>query len=206
MVSPLRRQYLQIKQQYPDVILFFHLGDFYETFDEDAVTLNRVLEVTLTGREMGKGDRVPMAGVPVHAAESYIARLVSAGYRVAVCEQMEEANGRGIVERKVTRVVTPGTVVDPGMLDAGANNYLAAVVQDERSGRSGLAYADITTGEFACSELDNTDALGRELLRVQPAETLLPLEYHLGNPAPVHPPWLTKESVITPFAPNHWRD
>jgi len=206
VVSPLRRQYLQIKQQYPDVILFFHLGDFYETFDEDAVTLNRVLEVTLTGREMGKGDRVPMAGVPVHAAESYIARLVSAGYRVAVCEQMEEANGRGIVERKVTRVVTPGTVIDPGMLDAGANNYLAAVIQDERSGRSGLAYADITTGEFACSELENADALGRELLRVQPAETLLPIEYYLGNPAPAHPPWLPKESVITPFAPNHWRD
>lgn len=205
MVSPLRRQYLQIKQQYPDVILFFHLGDFYETFDEDAVTLNRVLEVTLTGREMGKGDRVPMAGVPVHAAESYIARLVSAGYRVAVCEQMEEPNGRGPVDRQVTRVVTPGTVIEPGMLDAGTNNYLAAVILDERSGRSGLAYADITTGEFSCTELDDADALGRELLRVQPAETLLPIEHHMGDPAPARPTWLMKESVITPFAPNRWR-
>lgn len=205
MVSPLRRQYLQIKQQYPDVILFFHLGDFYETFDEDAVTLNRVLEVTLTGREMGKGERVPMAGVPVHAAEGYIARLVAAGYRVAVCEQMEEPNGRAPVERKVTRVVTPGTVVEPGMLDAGANNYLAAALCDDRSGRCGLAYADITTGEFACTELDDTDALTRELLRTMPAETLLPAEYHAGEPAPPRPPWLPKETVISPFAPNRWR-
>ncbi len=205
MVSPLRRQYLQIKQQYPDVILFFHLGDFYETFDEDAVTLNRVLEVTLTGREMGKGERVPMAGVPVHAAEGYIARLVAAGYRVAVCEQMEEPNGRGPVDRKVTRVVTPGTVVEPGMLDAGTNNYLAAALCDDRSGRCGLAYADITTGEFACTELDDADALTRELLRTQPAETLIPAEYHAGDPPTARPLWLPKETVISPFAPNRWR-
>ena len=205
MVSPLRKQYLGIKQQYPDVILFFHLGDFYETFDEDAITLNRVLEVTLTGRDMGKGERIPMAGVPVHAAESYIARLVAAGYRVAVCEQMEEPNGRAPVERKVTRVVTPGTVVEPGMLDAGVNNYLAACIVDERSGRAGVAYADITTGEFACAELEDAETLGRELLRIQPAETLLPLEYRSGEPAPPRPPWLPKETISTPFAPNRWR-
>ena len=205
MVSPLRRQYLQIKQQYPDVILFFHLGDFYETFDEDAITLNRVLEVTLTGRDMGKGERIPMAGVPVHAAEGYIARLVAAGYRVAVCEQMEEPTGKGPVDRQVTRVVTPGTVVEPGMLDAGANNYLAACVVDERSGRGGLAYADITTGEFACAELDDAETLTRELLRIQPAEALVPLEHRAGEPAPPRPPWLPKETVITPFAPHHWR-
>ncbi|MDQ6833595.1 MAG: DNA mismatch repair protein MutS [Chloroflexota bacterium] len=205
MVSPLRKQYLGIKQQYPDVILFFHLGDFYETFDEDAITLNRVLEVTLTGRDMGKGERIPMAGVPVHAAESYIARLVAAGYRVAVCEQMEEPNGRAPVERKVTRVVTPGTVVEPGMLDAGMNNYLAACVSDDRSGRCGIAYADITTGEFACAELDDLDTLGRELLRILPAEALLPLEYRHGEPAPARPPWLPKETILTPVAPNRWR-
>ncbi|MDQ6906576.1 MAG: DNA mismatch repair protein MutS [Chloroflexota bacterium] len=205
MVSPLRKQYLGIKQQYPDVILFFHLGDFYETFDEDAITLNRVLEVTLTGRDMGKGERIPMAGVPVHAAESYIARLVAAGYRVAVCEQMEEPNGRAPVERKVTRVVTPGTVVEPGMLDAGTNNYLAACVSDDRSGRCGIAYADITTGEFACAELDDLDTLSRELLRILPAETLLPLEYRHGEPAPLRPPWLPKETILTPVAPNRWR-
>jgi len=204
-VSPLRKQYLGIKQQYPDVILFFHLGDFYETFDEDAITLNRVLEVTLTGRDMGKGERIPMAGVPVHAAESYIARLVAAGYRVAVCEQMEEPNGRVPVERKVTRVVTPGTIVEPGMLDAGVNNYLAACIMDERSGRCGIAYADITTGEFACAELGDGDALSRELLRIQPAETLLPLEYRHGEPAPPRPPWLPKGTILTPVAPHRWR-
>ncbi len=206
MVSPLRRQYLQIKQQYPDVILFFHLGDFYETFDEDAVTLNRVLEVTLTGRDMGKGDRIPMAGVPVHAAEGYIARLVAAGYRVAVCEQVEEATGHGLVDRQVTRVVTPGTVVDPGMLDAGTNNYLAAALVDERSGRCGFAYADITTGEFSCAELDDEGTLAREILRVQPAEMLLPQErHHPDDPAPPRPPWLPKAVVISPLAPNRWR-
>jgi DNA mismatch repair protein MutS len=205
VVSPLRRQYLHIKQQYPDVILFFHLGDFYETFDEDAITLNRVLEVTLTGRDMGKGERIPMAGVPVHAAESYIARLVAAGFRVAVCEQMEEPTGKGPVDRQVTRVVTPGTVVEPGMLDAGANNYLAACIVDERSGRSGVAYADITTGEFACAELDDTDTLTRELLRIQPAEVLLPLEHRQGEPAPPRAPWLPKETILTPFAPHRWR-
>src|SRR6266508_2700414 len=198
--TPLRRQYLALKRQYPDAILFFRLGDFYETFDEDAKLTARLLHITLTSREMGKGMRVPLAGVPYHAAESYIARLIAAGQKVAVCEQLDDAGaaatgigrpplGRGLpidhpskkaaarmMEREVVRVVTPGTVVEPRMLEAQRNNYLCALVAAyEASGLPayGLAYADVTTGEFATAELRGDDAaseLARELERLQPAE------------------------------------
>ncbi|HVL25617.1 MAG TPA: DNA mismatch repair protein MutS, partial [Thermomicrobiales bacterium] len=151
-VVPLRRQYLQIKSRYPDCILFFRLGDFYETFDRDAEIAAEVLDIVLTGRDMGKGNRVPLAGIPYHAADGYIARLIAAGHKVAVCEQIgEPTKGRGLVDRNVTRVVTPGTVVDPAMLDARTNNYIAAAVID--GNRAGIAYADITTGEFLTAEI-----------------------------------------------------
>lgn len=178
-VVPLRRQYLQIKARYPDAILFFRLGDFYETFDADAETAASLLDLVLTSREMGKGLRVPMAGVPHHAAEGYIARLIAAGQKVAVCEQVGDVTkGRGLVERDVARVVTPGTVVEPGMLDARVNNYIVAVVAE--GNRAGIAHADITTGEFATTEIsDGTPeeallATGREILRLNPAEIVLP--------------------------------
>jgi len=178
-VVPLRRQYLQIKRRFPDTILFFRLGDFYETFDDDARLAAELLDIVLTGREMGKGSRVPMAGIPYHAAEGYIARLVGAGHKVAVCEQVGDVQkGRGLVDRDVTRVVTPGTVTDPAMLDARTNNFLAAVVVDGR--RAGIAHADVTTGEFAVAEITTGGeeeallAAGRELLRLAPAELVLP--------------------------------
>ncbi len=178
-VVPLRRQYLQIKGRYPDALLFFRLGDFYETFDGDAETAAAVLDIVLTSREMGKGLRVPMAGIPYHAAEGHIARLIAAGHKVAVCEQVGEVTkGRGLVERDVTRVVTPGTIVDPAMLDARANNYIVGVVAEGK--RAGVAYADVTTGEFATTEITGGSpeeallAAGRELLRLRPAELVLP--------------------------------
>ena len=115
-VTPLRQQYLDIKKQYPDCILFFRLGDFYETFDTDAEVAARELDLVLTGRPVSKEERVPMAGVPHHALEGYVARLIEKGYHVAVCEQMSEPDGRGIVEREVTRVITPGTVIEPCLL------------------------------------------------------------------------------------------
>lgn len=180
-VVPLRRQYLQIKARYPDTILFFRLGDFYETFDGDAEIASRVLDIVLTGREMGKNLRVPMAGIPFHAADGYIARLIAAGHKVAVCEQVgEPTKGRGLVERDVTRVVTPGTISDPGMLDARTNNYIAGVVIDGK--RAGIAYADITTGEFRATEITGEDvaeaalAAGRELLRLRTAEVVIPAD------------------------------
>ncbi|MGH2548730.1 MAG: DNA mismatch repair protein MutS, partial [Thermomicrobiales bacterium] len=139
-VVPLRKQYMQIKARFPDTILFFRLGDFYETFDKDAEIAADVLDIVLTGREMGKGYRVPMAGIPYHAAEGYIARFIAAGYKVAICEQVGEVQkGRGLVERDVTRVVTPGTVLDPSMLDARVNNFIASVVVDGK--RAGISTA-----------------------------------------------------------------
>jgi DNA mismatch repair protein MutS len=170
-VTPMRKQYLQIKAQHPDAIVFFRLGDFYETFDEDAEIAARELDLVLTSRPVAKSQRVPLAGVPYHAIEGYIARLIEKGYRVAIAEQVGEVTGKGLVAREVTRVVTPGTVVEPALLDEKRPNYLAAVVVEED--RAGLAYADITTGEFATAQLD-ADAVAQELARLQPRECLIP--------------------------------
>ncbi|RME10553.1 MAG: DNA mismatch repair protein MutS, partial [Ardenticatenia bacterium] len=145
-VTPVRRQYLQIKAQYPDAIVFFRLGDFYETFDDDAEIVARELGLTLTSRNVAKGQRVPMAGVPYHAAEQYIAQLIEKGYKVAIAEQIGEADGRTLMKREVTRVVTAGTVIEPDMLDARRNNYLVALIREPEHTRAGLAYVDITTG------------------------------------------------------------
>ncbi len=171
-MTPVRRQYLKIKHSYPDSILLFRMGDFYETFDDDAKVAARDLEITLTSRSMGKNLKVPLAGVPVHALETYLARLIKKGHKVAICEQLTDpAASKGLVERGVVRVVTPGTVVESGLLEQRANNYLAAVVQEE--GLAGLAYVDITTGEFAVTQLP-IEGLDLELERIAPAEVLLP--------------------------------
>ena len=171
-MTPIRRQYLSIKQSYPDAIVLFRLGDFYETFDDDAHLASRELEITLTSRSMGKGLKVPMAGVPAHALDSYLARLIQRGYRVAICEQISDpATSKGLVERDVVRLVTPGTVLESALLDQKANNYLAAVVEEESW--AGLAYVDITTGEFATTQLEQAQLL-LELERIAPAEVLVP--------------------------------
>ena len=167
-LTPLRRQYLDIKRQHPEALLFFRLGDFYELFDHDAEVAAEELQIVLTSREFGRSGRSPMCGVPHHAAAGYIAKLVEAGHRVAVCDQVTAA-GNGLVDRAVTRVITPGTVVDEDMLRPQANNYLAAVVPAENL--VGFAYADVTTGEFAATEVRH-DQLGPELSRVAPRETL----------------------------------
>ncbi|MBN1878053.1 MAG: DNA mismatch repair protein MutS [Anaerolineae bacterium] len=180
--SPLREQYLKLKAQYPDTILFFRLGDFYETFDEDAELAAQELDLVLTSRPFAKGVRAPMAGVPHHAVESYIARLIEKGYRVAIAEQVGESTGRGPMERQVERVVTPGTLIEPTLLDERRPNYLAAVIIDGE--RAGVAYADISTGEFATTQisdggdLDNANdivmAVRQELTRLQAREVLIP--------------------------------
>jgi DNA mismatch repair protein MutS len=146
------RQYQSAKQQVPSALLLFRLGDFYELFYEDAVTAARELEITLTSRNKEKGDAIPMCGVPYHAAAGYIARLIQRGYRVALCEQMEEAGpGKKLVRREVTRIVTPGTATDSALLQSHENNYVAAVFS--KGARSGLAYADLSTGEFRSTEM-----------------------------------------------------
>lgn len=170
MTTPVRRQYLQIKKQFPETIVFFRLGDFYETFDDDARIVSDVCQIVLTAREMGDGGRIPLAGVPYHAADNYLARLVQAGHKVAIVEQTTTEPIKGLMEREVQRVITPGTVVEPNLLQDKANNYLAAVYLQD--GRAGIAHTDITTGEFAVTELDARDLL-MELDRLQPAEVLL---------------------------------
>ena len=170
-MTPVRRQYLKIKEAYRDSIVLFRMGDFYETFDDDARLVARELDITLTGRSLGKNLRVPMAGVPAVSVESYLARLVKKGHQVAICEQLSDpALSKGLVDRDVVRVVTPGTVFEDSLLDQKANNYLAAVSLD--GDRAGLAYADITTGEFAATQLPAAQ-LPLELGRIAPAEVLV---------------------------------
>ncbi|WP_420627380.1 DNA mismatch repair protein MutS [Candidatus Leptofilum sp.] len=172
-VTPSRQQYLDIKAQHQDAVVFFRLGDFYETFDDDAKLAAEELDLVLTSRPQGKNQRTPMAGVPHHAAEGYIARLIAKGYKVALCEQIGDSSQiKGLMPREVVRVFTAGTVIEPGMLDAGRNNYLTAVLLENN--RVGLAYADVTTGEFVTTQFNGHRRLTEELARLDPAELLLP--------------------------------
>ena len=169
-ITPLRRQYLRVKQRYPEAIVFFRLGDFYETFDEDARVASRELDIVLTSREMGKGHKVPMAGIPHHALDNYLAKLINRGHKVAICEQLSPP-GKGLVDRDVIRVVTPGTVVEPDLLESKSNNYLASLIIEGKE--AGIAYVDITTSEFAATQLP-ADRVFCELERLQPSEVLIP--------------------------------
>jgi len=169
--TPIRQQYLRIKRRYPEAIVFFRLGDFYETFDEDAKLASRELEIVLTSREMGKGQRVPMAGIPYHALDNYLARLINRGYKVAICEQMTKpGETKGLVQREVVRLVTPGTVVEPSLLDSKSNNYLVSLVLADDA--AGIAYVDITTSEFATTQVPFHRAVP-ELERLKPSEIIM---------------------------------
>lgn len=191
-MTPIQEQYYRIKQNYPDALLFFRLGDFYELFGDDAKVASETLQIVLTAREFGRSEKMPMCGVPAHAAETYLGRLLAAGHRVAICEQVSEP-GRGLVERAVVRVATPGTVLDPKLLTAKENTYVAAVIRQKK--RVGLAYADVSTGEFAATEIrEDVDAvLAAELGRLQPAECVIPEGKALQLP----------DTTLTPFAA--WR-
>ncbi len=204
MTTPVRRQYLQIKRQYPDAILFFRLGDFYETFDEDAKIVAQVCDIALTSRPVGKGVRVPLAGVPYHAADTYIAKLLKAGYKVAICEQEGNTPVKGLVPRRVVRVVTPGTLIEPHLLPEKANNYLAAVVWDEKG--AGLAYADISTGEFAATQIRGEEwerQVHEELARLRPAEILFPSHDPHAPDHPVPPLLHDAPGTLSPY--EAWR-
>lgn len=186
-VTPIRQQYLDIKRQYPQAILFFRLGDFYETFDQDAEITSRELDIVLTSRNVAKGARIPMAGIPYHAVENYLSRLIDKGYHVAICEQVGEQPIKGLFPREVVRVVTPGTIDEPGLLQGDQNNYLVGVLIQER--RCGLAFVDITTGEFSATEMEGEDIHGTlraELLRLRPAEVLHPENMVLPDGCPGH--------------------
>ena len=178
-VSPMMQQYLEIKRQHPNEILFYRIGDFYEMFFEDAVTASRELELTLTGKACGLDERAPMCGVPFHSYEIYAARLISKGYKVAICEQMENpATAKGLVKRDIIRVITPGTVIESSMLADDKNNYLCSICARRSRGRwkAGICFADISTGEAYATEL-NTEKTGTaiitELCRYMPSEILI---------------------------------
>src|ERR1700732_505780 len=177
--TPLMRQYNSIKEQVSGALLLFRLGDFYELFFEDAVTAARELEITLTSRNKEKGMAIPMCGVPYHAAEGYIARLIQKGYRVAICDQMEPAGaGKKLVRREVTRIVTPGTATDAHLLRSHKNNYLAAIART--GNRAGVAYVDVSTGEFRATEIafdelpGVLESLGAREVLVAAEHSLLP--------------------------------
>ena len=170
--TPVRAQYNRIKEQYPDILLLFRMGDFYETFGEDAKILSQLLDIALTSREMGKGQRVPLAGIPIHTLEAHLAKLMDQGQKVAICEQTSDpALSKGLVDRAVVRVVTPGTVLEPDLLETSSNNYLVAISTNHDE--AGLAYVDITTSEFVTMQLRKTQ-LATQLALLRPAEILIP--------------------------------
>lgn len=172
-LSPLMEQYKKTKDEYADAILFFRVGDFYETFYEDAKTASRVLDITLTSRDKNsEGGPIPMAGVPHHAFDSYLYKMIKAGYKIAICDQVEDPKeAKGLVKREVIRVVTPGTVTDPKALEQKSNNFLAAI--NIVSNQYGLAYVDLSTGEFSVTQLESKTKLLAEIMRLFPAECLL---------------------------------
>jgi DNA mismatch repair protein MutS len=185
--TPLMQQYQTIKARFPHALLLFRLGDFYELFYEDAMLASRELQITLTSRNREKGQPIPMCGVPYHAADGYVARLIRAGFKIAICDQMEQPGpGKKIVRREVVRVITPGTATDGAVLDARENNFLAAVAKHHSGSPVGLAFVDLSTGEFQATEFSGARAdedLRDELVLLRPRETLLPRPQQLFDTA-----------------------
>ena len=179
-LTPMMQHYIEMKEQYPHTVMLYRLGDFFEAFFEDAELISRELELVLTGRDGGKTvGRIAMAGIPHHALDRYANQLVEKGYSIAICDQMEAASeAQGLVRREVTRVISPGTVIEEGMLAVKKNNFLVAIANGGENW--GLAYTDISTGEFAVTQLNSTEHLIQELLRLQPAEVLIPID--IPNP------------------------
>ncbi len=174
-LTPMMKQYFEIKEKHKDCILFFRLGDFYEMFFDDAITASRELEITLTGRDCGQEERAPMCGVPHHSAENYIAKLINKGYKVAICEQTEDpSQSKGIVKREVIKIVTPGTVISPNMLREKDNNYLLSIYADDEG--AGLAFADISTGELKATLISGKKYLSKllnEIVKIRPSEIIM---------------------------------
>ncbi len=173
-LTPMMAQYREIKEKYQDCILMYRLGDFYEMFFEDALEASKILQITLTSRNKNGENSAPMCGIPFHALEGYLCKLTRAGKKVALCDQMTQPDGKGIVQREVVRVVTPGTTFDENIIEQKANNYVATIVTDKS--RFALAHADVTTGEFRVSEMESYKKLEEELMRIGPAECILKRE------------------------------
>lgn len=194
-VTPMMQQYLQIKEQYQDCIIFYRLGDFYEMFFEDAHVASRELELTLTGRDCGLEERAPMCGIPYHSANTYITKLIEKGYKVAICEQMTDpALSKGLVEREVVRIITPGTVIDSAMLEERENNFLLCIYIYGLT--AGMAFADVSTGEFFVHQLQPYDVLlADEILRIRPHEMIT-------NDIKALRPYVSGEASLTEYPQN----
>ncbi|MHA1265425.1 MAG: DNA mismatch repair protein MutS [Candidatus Helarchaeota archaeon] len=201
--TPMMQQFHAIKRKYKDAILFFRVGDFYETFEDDAKIVSKELNIVLTAR--GKGaNRVPLAGVPYHAVDSYITRLIRKGYKVAICEQIGEPPTKGIVKREVVRVITAGTLLEDSLLNAKENNYLAAFIMDKAS--LGIAFADISTAEFYCMQIDSEDPLSRLLMefsRFNPRECLIP-EFLMSNESLIAALQQNFDLILTSYEDFHF--
>ena len=179
-LSPMMQEYCKTKEQYKDCILFYRLGDFYEMFFDDALLVTKELEITLTGKDCGLEERAPMCGVPYHAAETYINRLIERGHKVAICEQVEDPKkAKGLVKREVVRIVTPGTTLDAAALDETKNNYLMSIVSMEE--HFGCAIADITTGDCFLTEVDKPQKLLDEINKFVPAEIICNDSFYMSN-------------------------
>lgn len=211
MMTPAMRQYYEAKQAYPDTLIFFRMGDFYESFGEDAKTIAKELEITLTARGKDKsGERMPLAGIPYHAIDTYLPRLINKGYKVAICEQLEDPKkAKGVVKRGVVRVVTPGTAIDSSMFSDASNNYLMAVAGREigKSGKNaeieiGVSFLDISTGEFLTTQFRDSESFEKllsELARMRPSECILPPSLY-GNPDLTER--LRAQTIVQEFAPD----
>ncbi len=173
-LTPAMQEYVKIKHEHQDKILLYRLGDFYETFFEDAVTMSKELEITLTGREQGKFGRIPLAGIPIKAINGYLEKLVKRNYKVIICDQLEDPKiSKGLVKRGITRIITSGTLIETDLLQKKSNNYIAAIFKDEKTELYGLAYTDISTGEFKTTQ-STLELLLSELGRIAPAEIIAP--------------------------------
>ena len=199
-LTPMMQQYMETKQEYPDCILFYRLGDFYEMFFEDALTASKELEITLTGKNCGLEERAPMCGVPYHAVDSYLNRLVSKGYKVAICEQVEDpATAKGLVKREVVRIVTPGTNLDTQALDETKNNYIMCIVYI--ADRYGLSVADITTGDYFVTEIDDSEKLFDEIYKFMPSELICNEAFYMSG---MNINLLKEKLGITIYALDAW--
>ncbi|PIU58265.1 MAG: DNA mismatch repair protein MutS, partial [Deltaproteobacteria bacterium CG07_land_8_20_14_0_80_38_7] len=176
-LTPMIKQYLAIKEKYSDSILFYRIGDFYEMFFEDAVQASKLLDITLTSRNKNDPNPIPLCGVPHHSVEPYIAKLLQKGKKVAVCDQVEDPKiAKGVVRREVTRVITPGIILDSASVKGDEHNYIAAIApNDSTEGAFGLAIADVSTGHFSALQFNSMDALSEEVFRLEPKEIILPI-------------------------------
>ncbi len=205
-LTPVMRQYRELKSKYPDTVLLFRIGDFYETFEADAELISRELEIVLTSRSKSGDNRVPLAGVPYHAVDGYIAKLIARGYKVAVCDQVEDPKtSKGIVKREIVRVITPGTVIDSSMIPSSAASYLMALCPDTKRSEWGIALLDISTGEFFVTVTGNDSRFQNvisEIARYRPAECIVPA----GVSGEMRQHIAEQGVVVTPFRDEVFRN